>query len=247
MPAKNHPTSELTENQYSDLSPDVLRSLTVNVESKLKNQRKGPKTNGSSIKQKGREHLLKVSESTSALRATNNASTPISDRKPTMVLKMSQGKKRLRDGHVKGNSNGTKGKPVNIIRIGTNTRKFLSGNSDKLDEDIRALGGTKEDVDLTADVESGSEMEGEATKLNKNQENGLETEISQLIRQLGVDTLAKRDSLADFESEDADEVGGLQESWSPAKASSNARPIGVKPALLTAAFVGKGLKSLVSK
>ena len=256
MPAKNQYASEPIENQYSDLNPDVLRSLTVNVESKLKNQRKGPiskeaaarpKTNESSTKQKSGEPLLKVSVSTSAVRATNNASTLIQDRKPTMVLKMSQGKKRLRDGHVKDNSNGTKGKPVNKISIWTNNREILSGNSDKLDEDVRALGGTREDIDLTAGAESESEMEGEATRLNKNQENGLETEIFQLIRQLGIDRLAKRDLLADSESEEADEVGELQESWSPAKASSKERPIGVNPALFSAAFDGKGLKSLVSK
>ena len=258
MPAipKNHHASEPIENQYPDFNPPLLRSLTENVESNLKNQRNGPiskdaavrpKSNTSSTKKKSGERLVMVPVSSFTVRATDNGSTPAQKRKPTVVLKMSQGKKRLRDGHVKDESDRTKGKYVNKIRIGTSTRKNVSENSDKFNQDVRALGGTREDVDLTANIISESEMEGEAVKMNKNQENGLETEILQLIQQIGVDRLAKQDLLADSESEEADKAAELQESWNLAQKSSNARPIGVKPALLTATFAGEGPKSLVSK
>ena len=257
MPAisKSHHISEPMKNQDPNFHQDVLRSLTENVESKLKFQSKGPsskdaaarpKTNSSGIKRRSGEHLVNVPVSTSTVRATNNGSTPIKKRNPTIVSKMSQGKKRSRDGHVKDESDGAKGKYVNKFNIRTGTLRTASDHIDRFNEDVRALGGTREDVDLTADVKSESEMEGEAVNSEKNQEN-VETEISQLIRQLGVDKLAKQDMLADSETEEADEVGELHESWSPDETSSNKRPISFKSASSTTITIDKGHRSLVSK
>lgn len=258
MPAnsKKLHTSESTENQVPDFKPDALRSLTEKIESTLKNQGEGavskdtpvrPKTKTPNIKKEGGQHVARAPMSTSLVKAVINGSTIIEKQKPIAALKASQEKKRLRDGRVKEKSYGRNGKDVNAIKHGTKNQKNGSGNDTNIDEEVRAFGATKEDVDLIADVVSESEMEDEGEELGKNLGNGLEKEILQLVRQIGVDRIGKKELMADSESDEAAEVDDLEENGDSDMVSSIKITNFVKPASQVATSVGKGQKSLVSK
>ncbi len=258
MPSKSKKlhASEFTENSVPDFNPDALRTLTEKIESNFKNQGKGvrskdaparAKIEASNARKKTRENATKAQVSASAVKAASNGSTATGRQKSTAALKTTQGKKRLRDGRVKEASYGTKVGDVNATKLGTRQRNIGPDKDTNIEEEVRALGGTKEDVDLIANVMSESEMEGEKSALSKKSGNGLEKEILQLVRQLGVDTVGKKALMAVSESEEADEVNELQRNPDPDMIPTNKGTIGDKPALQTATSVGKGQRHLVSK
>ena len=255
MPAKSKthfPVS--SENDVPDFNPDTLRSLTEKIESNLihPNKRgfsKGtptkPKTKIPNFGEEHRQHGITPSKSKSAVSSASNGSMIRGKQKPAGTLESSQRKKRLRDGRVKGEGHWKRSNDVNSIKLGSRNRNTGSNNDINFDEELRALGGTKEDVDLIAEIASGSEIEGEEASLSSG--SGLEKETLQLIRQLGVDRVGKRDLLAESESVEADEVEMLEEDFHPEMIDSNAERIGSKPALSNATSAGKGQRSLVSK
>lgn len=258
MPVKSNKThaSESTANQVMDFNPDALRSLTEKIESTLKTPGKGAnpkdvpvraKNKNPNLKKKSGEDLSKAPASTSAVKAINHGSTVIGKQKPTMALKASQGKKRLRDGRVKEESYRRKERDVNTIKLGGRNWKPGSGEETKLDEEVRALGGTREDVELIAEVVSESEMEDEEAGLGKTLRDGLEKEILQLVRQLGVDRVGRNELMADSEPEEADEVNELKSIEDHGMGPSSKVTNGVKPAIQNTTSVGKGQRSMVSK
>ena len=257
MPAKSKKlnASGSTITQVPDFNQDALRSLTGKIEGNLKNQGKGaiskdapvrPKTTTPNVKKKTGENISKTPVSISAVKVASNDTTAKGKQKPAVALKTTQGKKRLRDGRVKEVRHRTTGDKVNTIQLGSRNLKIGSDKNTDIDEEMIALGGTKEDVDLIADIMSESEMEGEAAGPHKKLEDGFEKEILQMVRQPGVDRVGKRELMAGSESEEVNKIRDLEENRNYDTASSNEMTTGVKPALKTAASVGKGQRSLVS-
>ena len=259
MPANsrklNASASDSTENQVPEFNPDALRSLTEKIESNLKGQVKGaistdtsvrPKTKTPNVKKKSGENTAKAPVSKSAIKIASHDRTATGKQKPTVAPKTTQGTKRLRDGRVKQESYRTKGDDVNTIKLGSRISKIGSDNNTNIDEELIALGGTKEDVDLIADLMSESEMEGQAAGPDKILGNGFEKEILQLVRQLGVDRIGKREMMADSGSEEANKIEDLKGDRNFDTTSSDKVTTDVKPALKTASSVGKGQRSLVS-
>ena len=228
MPAllKDYHTSGSTENQIPDFNPDTLRSLTEQIASNLKSQGKGPISKNTSKRSKTKflsadkefgEHAIKTPLSTSA---ASNGITAKGNQKPTVALKPSQAKKRSRDGRIKERGDGTKGKSVGPSKPETselqNSKKKIGSDIDNnIDEEIRALGGTKEDVDLIANLISGSEIEDEEAGPSKELGDGLEKEVLQLVRQLGVDRVSQKEVMADSESEEGEEIEKLEDIRNP--------------------------------
>ena len=244
MPAllKDHHTSGSTEHQIPDFNPDTLQSLTEQIASNLKSQGKGPilkkiaarsKTKPLNANKEFGEHAIKIPVSTSA---ASNGITAKGNQKPTVALKPSQAKKRSRDGRIKESSDGTKGKNVGpskpeTSKHQTSRKKIGSDIDNNIDEEIRALGGTKEDVDLIANLMSGSEIEDEEAGPRKELGDGLEKEVLQLVRQLGVDRVSQKEVMTDSESEEAEEIEKLEDIRNPDLTS----------------YVGRGQSSLVSR
>ena len=256
MPAKSQnphfPAS--SENGVPDFDPDTLRSLTDKIENNLIYPNKGgfskgtpakPKTQTPNFGEKHRQHAITASKPNSAVNSASNGSMIREKQKPVGTPESSQRKKRLRDGRVKEDGHWKRSNGVNSIKLGNRNRSAGSNSDITFDEELRALGGTKEDVDLIAEIASGSEIEGEEASLSS--ERGLEKETLQLIRQLGVDRVGKRDLIAESEIVEADEVEVLEEDTHPELINSNAGRIGIKPALSNATSAGKGQRSLVSK
>lgn len=247
---------ESRENQVLDFNSDALRSLTEKIESNFKNQGKRaiakdaparPKTKNLNSEKKAGEHTAKTPVSSSIVKAASNGSTAIGKQKPTVPLKTRQGKKRLRDGRLKEESYGRQGVNVNTTKLGAWNRKIGSDNDTNIDEEIRALGGTQEDVDLIADVLSESELEGGESGTTQNLRSGFEKEILQLVRQLGVDRVAKKELMAGLESKEADDLEEPEETRNLEMVSPNKVMIGVNRALQNAKSIVRGQRSLVSK
>ena len=248
--------SEPTDSQVPSLDSDALRSLTEKIESSFKNQGKRAisgdtparsKTKVPDVKKKEGLYVANAPALNSAAKIAGNCGTTIGKQKPTVAPRTSQGKKRLRDGRGKEESYGTKAGGVNSIKLGTRNSKIRSDKHNNIHEEVRALGGTKEDVDLIADVMSDSEMENEDSGWSKDLDNGFERDIEQLVRQLGVDRVGKKELIADSQSEGADEVGGLADTVHLDIIPSNKVAFNVKSALQTTTSIGKGQRSLVSK
>ena len=236
--SKDCNTSGSTEHQIPDFNPDTLRSLTEQIASNLKSQGKGPILKDTAVRSKTKalnankelgEHEIKISLSSSAAR---NGTTAKGNQKPTVALKPSQAKKRSQDGRIKERSYGTKGNNVGPSKHETSkpqsSKKKIKSDVDNNIGEIRALGGTKEDVDLIAGVMSGSEIEDEKAGPSKELGDGLEKEVLQLVRQLGVDRVSQKEVMAASESEEAEEMEDIR-----------------NPDLTTS--VGRGHSSLVSR
>ena len=256
MPAKSkdsHFPASL-ENGIPDFDPHTLRSLTDKIESNLIYSNKGrfskgtpakPNTKTPSFGEKHKQHAATASKPKSAINSASNGSVMRGKQNPAGTPESSQRKKRLRDGRVKEEGHWKRSNDVNSIKLGSRNRSTGSDSDIIFDEEVRALGGTKEDVDLIAEIASGSEIEGEEASLSSGSR--LEKETLQLIRQLGVDRVGKRDLIAEIESVEADEVEVLEDDIHPEMINSNAGRIGIKPALSNATSAGKGQRSLVSK
>ena len=228
MPAllKDYHNSGSTEHQIPDFNPDTLRSLTEQIASNLKSQGKRPilkhtaarsKTKSLNANKELGEHAIKTPLSPSAV---SNGITAKGNQEPTVALKPSQAKKRSRDGRIKERSDGTKGKIVGprkpeTSKLQASKKKIGSDIDNNIDEEIRALGGTKEDVELIANLMSGSEIDDEDAGPSKELGDGLEKEVLQLVRQLGVDRVSQKEVMADSESEEAEEVEKLEDIRNP--------------------------------
>ena len=249
-------TSDPTETRVPEFNSATLRSLTETIDSNLKDQGKRAiskdtaaksKSKTLNSKRKRREDVARSPVSNSTVYVASNGSKTTRKQKPTGALKTSRGKKRLRDGRIKGENDERKASNISISKLRTSNSEFGSGNDNNIHEEIRALGGTEEDVELIANVISESEIEKEEARPSKDLENCVEKEMLQLVRQLGIDRVAKKELMVDSESEEADEVEEMEKNWNPDMTPPNKESVGVDLALQDAVTVGRGQRSLVSK
>ena len=244
MPAlsKDYRSSASTENRIPDFNPDTLRSLTEQIASNLNSQGKRPILKDTAARSRAKssnadkelgEYAIKTPGSTSA---ASDGITAKGHQKPTVASSLGQAKKRSRDGRIKERSDGTRGKNFVANKAENsqpqNCKKRIRLDIDNnIDEEMRALGGTKEDLDLIANLMSDSEIENEEARPSKELGDGLEKEVLKLVRQLGVDRMSQKEVMADFESEEAEEVEKLEDLRNPDLTTS----------------VGRGHSSLVSR
>lgn len=196
--------------QLPQFSSDTLLNLTQKIESSLKKQTNGAVSKASVPKPKKIKGKVGESNGSPTLKApkprtsikleSNGHKTAGSKQEKAAAPKLNQGKKRSRDGKVKEPGDLRKKDNVNGIKLGPRVQS--ANHVSDIEEDIRALGVTKEDIDLVADAASDSELEdvdgGTAGP-------DLKKELHQLIRQLGVDTTAQQ-NISDV-SESEEEMG----------------------------------------
>ena len=209
MPAllDGYHTSGSTEYQIPDFTPETLQNLTKHIASSLKSTAAGPRTKPSNANKELGEFAIKTRVSNAA---ASDGITAKGNQKPISALKSSQAKKRSRDGRIKERSDGTKGKNE-TSRLQNNKKKNISEIDNKMDEEIRALGGTKEDVALMANLMSGSEIEDEDARPRNESGDGLEKEVLRLVRQFGVDRVSQEEVVASSDSEEGEEVEKLED------------------------------------
>jgi len=253
MPGKPKKTtiSDAKETSVPVFNTDALSTLTQKIESNLKKQinEKVPKstTAKSKVKRNKKKEGNEIASSevptpTASANASNGKAQALGTKKPTEAPKSSRGQKRLRDGTTKELNHTKREENVNGIKLGTRAPKPAGGGDLEIDQDIRALGGTRDDIDMVANVPSDSEIEGDDTAAGE-----VQKELQQLIRQLGVDKLPKREMLEDAISDQ--EYGTPQELQRPeqegkaASKQTNGKTL-ISPATKTP---GKGQASLAIK
>ena len=243
--------SKTTRIEISDFDADALRSLTHKTVSNSKDPDKGaisknvaarPTANIRLVGKQSGQHAAKTRVSTSTLQTAGNGDTPMAEQKRMMALQRHQGRKRLRAGRTKNEGDGTEVQEVEALNIGD--RKLRSDYDNNIGEEMRALGGTKEDVDLIADAASDSEMEGNEVRPSKKLRSSLEKEIEKLVRQVAVHRLAKTESINDFAPRASIEIETIEDNRHPS-VKLDSEVIGVKPTAQK--DVGNGQRSLVSK
>lgn len=203
--------------QLPHFSTDALESLTTNIASKLKEPTNGtvPKNPKAKPKKNKPEHvgnkrgLSNGAQAPKSIPAVQrNGTLPATKALATTpTSKSGQGEKRLRDGRVKMPDSVRKGDDVNNIKLGPRLKKTPLQENRNIEDDIEDLGGTKDDLELIADVPSDSEMEGDTTGFAVASGESLTKELEKLVRRLGVDKASQKEILKPSSSE---EEGTLQ-------------------------------------
>jgi ribosome biogenesis protein MAK21 len=213
---KEHLEGQVQPTKFPDLNPDALLSLAKKIETNLKKPGRGavskavparPKANKSK-KEKAREDLSNGAAEPKAYPTVQAVGKTPSTReqRPAPPPKSTQGKKRSLDGRVKEAGLVKPGDNVNGIKLGTRTRKPTAGKDANIEDDIQALGGTKDDMELIANVPSDSELEGDIVDTAEPARGDLRKELQQLVRQLGVDKRPQNDLSETSDSEMVDEL-----------------------------------------
>ena len=222
MPSEDKESSgeHVQASQFPHFNSDTLERLTKKIASKIKKPENGTisKAPNAEPKKKRLGHVgskrkllnkAKAPEPNPAVQS--NGTSPTTKAIETAPRsKSGQGKKRLRDGQVKATGSVRKANDVNKIKLGPRPEKTLLPERSNIEDDIEALGGTKDDLELIADMPSGSEMEGDTTGFDGASGDSLTKELQKLVRQLGVDKAAQKEILKPSSSEEEDNSQGKQ-------------------------------------
>jgi len=201
-------SSQSKVDQLPVFHPDALSSLTKNIKSNLEKQGNGFVLDSTPAKSKVKKEKTKAAKTASQLESSapktaakvpNNKTPAAAKHKPTARPKPVQGKKRLRDGRLKEPGIQKNTGSVNSIALGTRAPRSAQGIDFDIDEDMKAVGGTKDDIDLIADAHSESEIEGVEADLVGGD---VQKELQQLVRQLGVDHEGRKKQSEDTTSEE---------------------------------------------
>ncbi|PGH12192.1 hypothetical protein AJ80_06812 [Polytolypa hystricis UAMH7299] len=153
---------------FPDFSESALASLTKNIEQRLHGK-------GES---KPRAEKAPKETPKKSTGSDSKVATPKSE-------KTKKGKKRDRNGDVI---------PVKDNAKESASSKLDNGDSgDALEQEIYAIGGSKEDYDLLAGVESGSEMEGSNEVSEKHKDDTLRKDLEKLMGGGSVNNIPKRE------------------------------------------------------
>lgn len=114
-------------------------------------------------------------------------------------------KKRLGSGQVKGPSN-VRG-DVNSMKLGRRAENTKIISKSRLEEEVMALGGEKEDMELILGARSDSEMEGIAVPASSGLQKGLRKDLHRLVMDLGIEKLNNRELASSSEADEQENPG----------------------------------------
>lgn len=119
------------------------------------------------------------------------------------------GKKRRSDtgqpkrpSYVKSNVNSNVKSNVNSIKLGSRPESHDSISKSRLEEEVLALGGEKEDFELILDAGSESEMEEMAASGTDGLQKNFKKDLHRLVMDLGIKDLDKRELSSSSEGEE---------------------------------------------
>jgi len=245
--------SQSTAVQLPVFDTTALSSLTQRIKSNREKHGRGSAVQSSPANSKVKKEKKKAAKTTSHLEVSTlktaakgrESKTPAATAKPktTAAPKPIQGKKRLHDGRLKEPGKQKNTGSVNSIALGDRAPRSAKGGDFDIDGDMKAVGGTEDDIDLIADAHSGSEIEDLGGKLVGND---VQKDLQRLIRQLGVDHMAKDQQSEDTASEEG--VEGHQQANGASvigmTAMKQANTNGTQPGRSATKQSGKGASSL---
>lgn len=204
-----------TDENFISLDAGALANLTRNIEQKLKDGK-----NTANNKSQKRTNNSKTETNKAPVNDSKDKKNPAAK-----TQNSNQGKKRSRDGEVIEKS--AKG----------GSAKNDQSQDDILRKEILALGGSKEDFDLLAEVASDSEVEESASGSNKKagqNDDALRKELAQLLKDAGQfnpeiadDQVEEEQSASEDGSEEDDEEEVKEEDDDEIDSASEADDINV--------------------
>ena len=190
-------TESAPDTQMPQLDEGAFAGLRQKIEQRLKDQSSGK---GKSKKNDKSNAPVQKSSATKDKQGTSQAGNKQED--------SAHGKKRDRNGDVIARDQKKAGKSKQD-KPAAGAKKCNS--NDTLRQEILALGGTEEDLELLADVDSESEVEGTSSKSkSKGGDDDLRKELSKMLEAAGhvvPDDLAEDEVEDELEEEDAQDEG----------------------------------------
>lgn len=180
------------EGQDLYLNPDTLSLITKKIEANLRDsqtEQAPPRTKDTSEIRKQNQVQKKIVTSSKPNRQQDPVSAHKKENKTAVSDSKPQGQKRLRDGQLK-DSVFVRSQP-NGAQNRQKSRHVHSLERSRLEQEILALGGSKDDLKLIEEEESRSEFEGGASGSEKPATGGLKKELLQLVRELGIEKVSK--------------------------------------------------------
>ena len=175
------------------LKPTALSSLTQKIEANLKkgqNRDQPVKGNKKAVPKPKKDHNSH-SQATKARKIENerkSAKRAYGSAAKVTTSAESQSKKRKRDGQMK---NSRSQKPlVNGNKEVPKTEHEPANELPKLEREILELGGSKDDLALIGELESGSELEVDGSALQKPASKGLQKDLKRLVQELGIEKVS---------------------------------------------------------
>lgn len=202
---KRIPGAGIDQENYLELKPDTVSLLTKRIEANLKNtqNRKLPQKRKNAVTgendkagKKAERKMSKPKYQQEGAPSGNNAIGAAD-----LELKP-QGKKRLRDGQVKSSSNVTS-RPNGISKVRRAQSHDDSVDHSRLEQEILALGGSKDDLKLIEDGASESELEGGTPSSGEPAAKDLEKDLLRFVQELGIEEVSQEtDEASELDQDD---------------------------------------------
>lgn len=184
------------EAQLPQFDPSTLLNLTKTIEGNLKKPvGKSPKLPRPPRAKQEQRPITTDQQS----KKTSSVAVKVS----SGSTKQDGGKKKRLDGGKNKGSVGIK----STIKLGNRPDNFAPVRKSRLEEEVLALGGEKDDLELIADVGSESEMEEMAAPASNRLQRGLEKDLHRFVMDLGISSLEKRELSSSSEVEEPEHRG----------------------------------------
>lgn len=217
---------------FLDLNATALQGLTQKIKNNLNTS-----TNSSSRQQTTKAKKISPRErgkpalserrKVSAVKEQNDANSNRPKAAAQESLKQSHGKKRLRDGRVKKDGKGRRAEKsnANAVELGSGPGKPTVNGHGWFEEEVLALGGTNEDLELLREAQSDSELDGDAGVVVKNRDVGLKKELLHMVQGLGIQKVEGAVREEEVVTDADDDDGSDEEHIKADTARSHTHPI----------------------
>ena len=208
-------------NGLPDLNADALQGLTRRIKDSLNGSGKTPFKSRTTKPKKGGTHkdeepVVPKHKLPSVAKEQHNTKSS----RPTARENLNQthGKKRLLNGRLKTDSRNGKSEKssANAVKLGSGPAEPAVTGDGRFEEEVLALGGTTEDLELLQGAQSDSELDGDENVTAKSRNVGLKTELLGMIQSLGIQKVESRiledEVYSDEDDDDELSEGHLRES-----------------------------------
>ena len=194
----------LTQTSSPQSKRKVETSMKKEKEDKIKSRRKASRNVGFKSQVKG---------STSPLNSQSN-DQEIPNQKQSLAPLREQNKKRFRNGEIKNQTPGQKGKEdVYSTRLGKKGSNTDTGTSYDIRAEIKALGGSDDDYALITGTHSESEIEGDDVDDGKISDGNLAKDLKKLVQKLAIDKFQYDTVIVDIDVNRENHYGGGQDDF----------------------------------
>lgn len=190
------------EAQLPQFDPSTLLNLTKTIEGNLKTPVGKPAKPTRPPRAKREQRPIKTDQQSKKISSVNV-------RLSSGSKKQDAGQKRRPDGGKRKGSVDVKSN-VNMIKLGSRPESHVPLSRSRLEEEVLALGGEKDDFELIADVGSESEMEETTAPASNRLQHGLKKDLHRFVMDLGISSLGKRELSSSSEGEEQ-EYRGIEE------------------------------------